>query len=144
VTENLCTHALAFIAKLSRDIQINDFVHEYFSMDRLKKIYGCTFNPMTSKDRWPRVDLGYKTNKSKLRRKPGRSRNSRIKSYDETSTSKKNRFYSECSELDHTAKHCQESPTASQKKKLLCSQNESSSQTSKRVMHFFAYLVILI
>ena len=68
---------------------MDDFVHEYFSMNRLKKTYACTFNPMTSKDRWSRVDLDYKIHKTKLRRKPGRPRNSRIKSYDEASTRKK-------------------------------------------------------
>ena len=85
---------------------MDDFVREYFSMDRLKKTYECTFNPITSKDGWPRVDLDYKIHKPKLIRKPGRSRNSRIKSYDEASTSKKNRPCSECNELDHTAKYC--------------------------------------
>ena len=64
---------------------MDDFVREYFSMDRLKKTYECTFNPITSKDGWLRVDLDYKIHKPKLRRKPGRPRNSRIKSYDEAS-----------------------------------------------------------
>jgi hypothetical protein len=68
---------------------MDDFVHEYFSVDWLKKAYTCSFNSMTSKDNWSHVDLGYKIKKPKLRRKPGRPRNSRIKSYDEATTSKK-------------------------------------------------------
>ena len=95
-----------------------------------KKTYECTFNPMTSKDRWTRVNLDYKIHKPILRRKPGRPRNSRIKSYDEASTSKKKRPCSECNELGHTAKHCQGGLTASQKRKLLSSQTELSSQVS--------------
>jgi hypothetical protein len=74
-----CKHALAFIAKLSREVQMDDFVHDYFSIEKLRKAYTGVFNPMTSKHFWPRVDLGYKINKAKLRRKPGRPRKTRIK-----------------------------------------------------------------
>ena len=50
VTGKPCSHALSFLAKLSRKVQMDEFVHEYFSVDRFKKTYACTFNPMTSKD----------------------------------------------------------------------------------------------
>ena len=89
VTGQPCTHALAFISKISREVRMDDFVHEYFSVDRLKKAYACSFNPMTSKDNWSGVDLGYKIKKPKLRRGRGRPRNSRIKSYDEAVTGAK-------------------------------------------------------
>lgn len=91
VTGKPYSHTLAFIAKLSRHVQMDAFVHEYFSVERFRKAYASTFNPMTSKDSWPRVDLGYKIKKPKLRRKPGRPRKSRIKVYDEASTSKRKR-----------------------------------------------------
>src|SRR6266508_620341 len=107
-----CSHALAFIAKRSRQVPMDDFVHEYFPVDRFRKAYACTFNPMTSKDSWPYVDLGYKIKKPKLRRKPRRPRGSRIKAYDEVGTSKKKRPCIECNELGHTAKHCQGGPAA--------------------------------
>jgi hypothetical protein len=123
VTGKPCTHALAFIAKLSRDVQMDDFVHEYFSVDRFRKAYASTFSPMTSKDSWPRVDLGYKIKKPKLRRKPGRPRKSRYKAFDESGSSKQ-RKCSECHELGHTAKTCQGGPTASQKRMITSSQNE--------------------
>jgi hypothetical protein len=123
VTGKPCTHALAFIAKLSRKVQLDEFVHEYFSIDRFRKTYAGTFSPMTSKDSWPHVDLGYKIKKPKLRRKPGGPRKSRIKAYDEAGTSKKRKTCSECHELGHTAKHCQGGPTASQKRKLSSSHN---------------------
>ena len=89
VTGKPYTHALAFIARLSRHVKIDEFVDEYFSVDRFRKAYADSFNPMTSKDSWPRVDLGYKFKKPKLRRKPGRPRISRMKSYDEVGTSKR-------------------------------------------------------
>jgi hypothetical protein len=34
VTRQPCSHALAFIAKLSRHVQMDVFVHEYFSVER--------------------------------------------------------------------------------------------------------------
>ena len=50
VTGKPCSHALAFLAKLSRKVQMDEFVHEYFSVDRFRKTYAFTFNPMISKD----------------------------------------------------------------------------------------------
>jgi hypothetical protein len=117
VTGQPCSHALAFIAKLSRHVKMDVFVHEYFSVERFKKAYGGKFNPMTSKDSWPHVDLGYKIKKPKLRRKPGRPRKFRIKAYDERGNSKKQRPCSECHKLGHTAKHYQGGPTTSQTKR---------------------------
>jgi len=126
VTGKPCSHALAFIAKLSREVQMDEFVHEYFSVVRFRKTYAGTFTPMTSKDQWPKVDLGYKIQKPKLRRKPGRPRKSRIKAHDEISTSKKRRQCPECNELGHTAKHCQGGLTASQKRRMISSQDGSA------------------
>jgi hypothetical protein len=120
-----CSHALAFIAKVSREVKMDEFVHEYFSVDRYKKAYAPKFNPMTSKDQWPHVDLGYKIKKPKLRRKPGRPRKSRFKSFDEVGISKKRKVCSECNELGHTAKTCQGGPTASQKRMRSTPQPES-------------------
>jgi hypothetical protein len=85
---------------------MDEFVYEYFSVGRLRKAYAGTFIPMTSKDLWPRVDLGYKIHKPKLRRKPRRPRKSRFKAYDEVSSSKKRRLCSECHEPGHLAKTC--------------------------------------
>ena len=56
-----------------------------------KKAYASKFNPMTSKDQWSHVDLGYKINKPKLRRKLGRPRKSRIKPFDEAELARKER-----------------------------------------------------
>ena len=101
-----CKHSLAFIAKLSREVQMDDFIHDYFSVEKLRKTYSGVFNPMTSKHFWPHVDLGYKIKKPMLRRKPGRLRKTRIKASDEPGARKRKRC-SECLELGHTAKKCQ-------------------------------------
>jgi len=47
VTGKPRTHALAFVSKISREVRMDDFVHEYFSMITS---YTCSFNPVTSKD----------------------------------------------------------------------------------------------
>ena len=86
-----CRHALAFIAKPTREVQMEDFVDEYFSVDKFRKTYSGVFNPMTSKHFWPRVNLGYKIKKPKLRRKPGRPRKSRIKASDEPGANNRRR-----------------------------------------------------
>jgi hypothetical protein len=70
---------------------------------------------MTSKHQWPRIDLGYKLCKPRLRRKTERPRVSRIKASDEVGTNKK-RKCTECNELGHTAKFCQGGPAAKEKK----------------------------
>ena len=117
MTGKPCSHALVFIAKISREVQIDEFVHEYFYVDRFRKTYASKFNPMTSEYQWPHVDLGYKIKKPKMRRKPGRPRKSRIKPHDEVATGKNRKICSECNELGHTAKTCQGGPTASQKRR---------------------------
>jgi hypothetical protein len=124
-----CRHALAFIARLSREVHMEDYVHEYFSIDKFKKAYSGVFNPMTSKQFWPRVDLGYKIKKPILRRKPGRPRKSRIKAADEPGSTKQRRCH-ECHELGHTAKKCQGGLTAKQKRSHLSSDNASEEEFS--------------
>lgn len=113
---------------------MDEFVHEYFSIERFRKSYAGTFNPMISKDQWQKVDLGYKIKKPKLRRKPGRPKKSRIKPYDEVSTGKKRRICSECNEVSHTAKHCQGGPTASQKRTMIFSQQSGSERHNDEPM----------
>nr|AAV25284.1 hypothetical protein [Oryza sativa Japonica Group] len=122
VTGKPCDHALAFIVKLDSEVQMDDFVDKCFSVEMLKMAYAGQFKLMASKDEWAHVDLGYKIKKPRLRRKPGRPRVARIRASDETSTSKRKKC-SECHELGHTAKHCQEGLTASQKRKLSSSQS---------------------
>ena len=103
---------------------MDEFVHEYFSVERFRKAYAGVFIPMTSKHQWQRVEIGYKIRKPKLRRKPGRPKISRIKAWDEAGTTKKRKCI-ECNELGHTARYCQGGLTASQKRRQSSSQNVS-------------------
>jgi hypothetical protein len=43
-------HALATIANVSFDINMEDFVHDYFFVERFKKTYEGTFKPITSQE----------------------------------------------------------------------------------------------
>jgi hypothetical protein len=101
--------------RLSREVHMDDYVHEYCYVDKFKKAYLGVFNPMTSKQIWHCIDLAYKIKKTILRRKPERPRKSRIKASDEPGSTKQRRC-SECHELGHTAKKCQGGLTARQKR----------------------------
>ncbi|TVU51640.1 hypothetical protein EJB05_03080, partial [Eragrostis curvula] len=103
---------------------MDEFVHDYYSVERFRLAYAGVFNPMTSKHQWSRVDLGYPIKNPKLRRKPGRLRYSRIKASDEVGTSKKKKC-TDCDQLGHTAKHCQGGLTAKQKRMVSSSDNTS-------------------
>ncbi|TVU22277.1 hypothetical protein EJB05_31961, partial [Eragrostis curvula] len=118
VTGKPCNHALAFIATLTREVNMEEFVYEYYSVERFRKAYAGTFKPMTSKHQWTPVNLGYKIKKPKLRRKPGRPRVARIRASDEGGTGKRMRC-TECHLDSHTAKYCQGGLTASQKRRLI-------------------------
>jgi hypothetical protein len=48
VCENPCTHALTTIAKVSGEVNMEDFVHDYFYVEKFRKEYEGTFKPMTS------------------------------------------------------------------------------------------------
>jgi hypothetical protein len=48
VCAKLYNHALPVIAKLSSEVNMEDFVHDYFSVERFKKAYEGIFKPMTS------------------------------------------------------------------------------------------------
>jgi hypothetical protein len=68
---------------------MNDYVHEYYSVERSRATYAGVLNPMTSKHLWPEVDIGYKISKPKHRRKSGRLKVGRIKPSDEVVTKKR-------------------------------------------------------
>jgi len=124
VTGKPCSHVLAVIAKLSSVVLMEDYVHDYYSIDRYKKAYGGVFNPMTSKHQWTRVEVGYKICKPKLRRKPGRPRIARIKASDEPG-SRKRKKCSECNEFGHIARYCPGGPTTREKKMRLSSRQNA-------------------
>ncbi|CAD6220609.1 unnamed protein product [Miscanthus lutarioriparius] len=63
-----CTHVIAFIGSL-RQIKLDDYVHDYYSVHRFKDTYQFEVNPMVGKSQWPIVDLGFQMLPPKLERK---------------------------------------------------------------------------
>ena len=53
-----CQHELAFVSS-QRGLDLEQFVHEYYSVDRFRVAYGRKIEPMTDKTQWPRVELPF-------------------------------------------------------------------------------------
>ena len=53
-----CQHTLAFITT-QRGVDLEQFVHEYYSVDRFKTAYGREIEPITDKTQWPQVKLPF-------------------------------------------------------------------------------------
>lgn len=55
-----CQHALAFLtAQQIRNVQLEDYVHEYFSVERFQNAYKRLIEPLPDKSYWPHVDLPF-------------------------------------------------------------------------------------
>lgn len=77
-----CTHAIALFGKL-RNLNIEDFVDDYYSIERFKMAYQFVVAPMGDKTQWPKIDPGFKMVPPKLERPAGRPRKKRIKASGE-------------------------------------------------------------
>ena len=77
-----CTHVIAFICSL-RKVKAEDYVHDYYTVDRFKATYQFEINPMVGKSQWHVVDPGFEMWYPKLERSVGRPRVKRIKSNGE-------------------------------------------------------------
>ena len=72
-----CTHAIYLFGKV-RQLNIEDFVHDYYSVKRFKQAYTSIVAPMTDRSQWPVVNLGFKVHPPTQKRGPGRPRVQRI------------------------------------------------------------------
>ena len=79
-TDKPCEHALAF-PTTQKQVPFNDYVHEYFSVQRFIAAYERVIEPMTDRSMWPKVDLGYVLGAPLGKRGVGRHRKNRIKSF---------------------------------------------------------------
>jgi hypothetical protein len=83
-----CDHCLCLITT-KRNLQIEDFVDDYYSLDKFKATYRGLIQPMPDKSQWPKIDLGFILGAPLGKRLVGRQRKLRIKSYLEGSGSGK-------------------------------------------------------
>ena len=104
-----CTHVIAFIGSL-RQIKLDDYVHDYYSVHHFKATYQFEVNPMVGKSQWPIVDLGFQMLPPKLERSASRPRVKRLKSKGEPG--KKGPYQCKrCFQFGHIEKGYGEPPT---------------------------------
>ena len=107
VTGLPCTHALCIITSF-RGYNIEDYVHEYYSVAKFKKAYEKSVKPMTDRKQWPKMDPGFKLWPPILKRAAGRPRERRYKSVAEGGTGKRSTRCKRCRQLGHMEKTCNE------------------------------------
>ena len=82
VTGKPCTHAIAYITSL-KNVPIEDYIHEYYSVERFKLAYQFEVNPMDDKSQWPTVSPNFDMKPPILVRGAGRPKKKRIKAKGE-------------------------------------------------------------
>ncbi|CAO2174275.1 unnamed protein product [Urochloa humidicola] len=104
VTGKPCFHAIAYITSL-RNVPIENYVHEFYSVQRFKDAYQFEVNPMGDKSQRPTLDPGFEMRPPQLERSAGRPRKKRIKSSDEAG--KRGPYQCKrCFQYDHIEKGC--------------------------------------
>ena len=66
-------------AQQSADVKLEDFVHDYYSVQRFKDAYKRLIEPLPDKTHWPKVDLPFSVGAPLDKKGPGRWRKLRIK-----------------------------------------------------------------
>jgi len=104
-----CTHAISFIGSLRR-VKLEDYVHDYYSLERFKSTYQFVVNPMVDKSEWRVGNPGFEMLPPKIERSGGRPRVKRIKSRGEPGKRGSYQCKS-CFQFGHIEKGCREPPT---------------------------------
>ena len=75
-----CRHALVLLtAQQSADVKLEDFVHDYYSVQRFKNAYKRLIEPLPDKTQWPKVDIPFSVGAPLDKKGVGRYRKLRIK-----------------------------------------------------------------
>ena len=104
-----CHHALYFILKLRGEgAEIENFVHEYFSVAKFSATYAQNVPLMVDVHDWEIVNPGFKLEPPILRRPPGRPRKLRIKACHEkvSRLEARQRKCKRCGGLGHIKRLC--------------------------------------
>ena len=110
-----CAHAMA--AMREHRVKVEDYVDDYYSIEKYKKAYVCTINPINGRNLWEQVgvqihSLEFKDTKKNLafKRKPeeGESSCRRSKRCGTGQVSRKGQKHtcSKCGGVGHTKKTC--------------------------------------
>jgi len=79
---------LAYVTR-QRGIDLKQFVHEYYSVNRFRAAYGREIGPMTDKTQWAQVELPLSVSAPLAKLHVGRHRKLRMKGWDEGGHKKK-------------------------------------------------------
>jgi len=79
---------LAFVSS-QRGLDLEQFVHEFYSVDRFRAAYCREVEPMTDKTQWPRVELPFVVGAPLAKGEAGRRRKLRLKGFMEGGHKKK-------------------------------------------------------
>ena len=103
-----CIHALFFITSLPGPAgNIQQYVHDYYSVARFKATYAYALPAMEGKQQWDMVDPGFKLCAPVLKRAEGRSRKSRIRHRSEgAGLGARKRKCTRCGGSGHFGKYC--------------------------------------
>ncbi|CAN6274954.1 unnamed protein product [Urochloa humidicola] len=77
-TGKSCQHVLAFVTR-HRGVDLEQFVHDYYSVNRFRAAYAREIEPMTDKTQWPQVELPFVVGAPLAKGGVGRRRKLRIK-----------------------------------------------------------------
>ena len=68
-----CQHALSLItARQIRNVRMEDFVHDYYSVEKFSKAYARQIEQLPSKEKWPKVELAFEVGAPFSKRGVGR------------------------------------------------------------------------
>jgi hypothetical protein len=84
-----CQHVLAFVTR-QRGVDLEQFVHEYYSVNKFKSAYSREIEPLTDKTQWPQVELPFVVGAPLAKGSAGRRRKLRLKGCLEGGQRKKN------------------------------------------------------
>jgi hypothetical protein len=85
-----CQHVLCLIiAQPFRNVKMEEFVHEYYSVEKFQNTYKRVMTPLCDKSFWPEVDIGVSVGAPLGKRLVGRQRKNRFKSCLEGGSGKK-------------------------------------------------------
>jgi hypothetical protein len=145
-----CQHVLAYVTR-ERGVDLEQFVHEYYSVNRFRAAYSREIEQMTDKTQWPQVDLSFLVGAPLTKLPLGRLRKLRLKSWDEGGHKKKGKSTDE----SEGEKECDNdiAPTNAKGQKMIrgpmtckrCGEKghrQASSKcplngTAKKVIHYF-------
>jgi hypothetical protein len=83
-----CQHVLAYVTR-QRGVDLEQFVYDYYYVNRFRAAYGREIEPMTDKTQWPEVDLPFDVGAPLTKLSVGRMRKLRLKGWDEGGHRKK-------------------------------------------------------